>query len=90
MLFRDYRELRQVSNLTSWIQEGSSVVSGGSAVKGKKKRSAVGAADSVYSIPVDDSITKLSVTVCTTGHDSRGLYYFLMGRNKKKAKQKSF
>ena len=78
MLFKDNGELEQISNWTIGTLEGDSIIGTGSTKStGRGKRSAGGAADGRYSILVDDSIEKLSVTINTAREDTRGLSYLI-------------
>ena len=70
---RDQWELESLSTLTEGVLEGDSVVSFGSNVSNRKKRRVGRIANSRYSIPVDDSMEKMTVTVSTT-RNTRGLY----------------
>ena len=61
-------ELEQLSSLTGGSLDGYSLVSFGSNVTYRKKRSAGPAGDNLYSIPVDDSMEKMTVTVTSRWH----------------------
>ena len=63
-MFNNAGELEKVSSLTIGALDGDAIVSTGSTKTSRKKRSA-GLTDSGYSIPVDDSIEKMSVTITT-------------------------
>ena len=65
-------ELEQLSYLTGGSLDGYNLVSFGSNVSHRKKRSAGPAGDNLYSIPVDDSIEKMVVTVSTTRRNTNG------------------
>ena len=77
---KDHWELEELDGLTGGVLEGTNVISMGSNMSGRKKRSADGAADSRYNIPVDESIEKMIVTVSTTKLDTKG-GYFLQGQH---------
>ncbi|XP_067023629.1 hemicentin-2-like [Acropora muricata] len=59
-------ELEQLSSMTGGLLDGYSLVSFGSNVSRRKKRSTGPAGDNLYSIPVDDSMEKMVVTVSTS------------------------
>ena len=61
-------ELSPLSYLTGGSLDGYSLVSFGSNVTYRKKRSAGPAGDNLYSIPVDDSMEKMTVTVTSRWH----------------------
>ena len=63
-------ELEQLSSLTRDSLDGYSLVSFGSNVTYRKKRSAGPAGDNLYSIPVDDSMEKMTVTVTSRWHEN--------------------
>lgn len=63
-MFNNAGELEQVSNLTIGTLMGDSVVAVGSTMR-RTKRSAVESTDSQYTIPVDESIEKMYVTITT-------------------------
>ena len=65
-------ELEQLSSLTGGSLDGYNLVSFGSNVSYRKKRSAGPAGDNLYSIPVDDSMEKMVVTVSTTRRNTNG------------------
>ena len=69
IVFNNAGELEKVSSLTIGTLDGDAIVSTGSTKKSRKKRSA----DSRYSIPVDDSIEKMSVTITTATEGRRFL-----------------
>ena len=75
ILLKDHWELEELDGLTGGVLEGTNVISVGSNMSGRKRRSVGGAADSRYNIPVDESIEKLLVTVSTTKIDTRGWYF---------------
>ena len=62
---KDPSELRKLNGLVEGALEGEAVVSTGSTIATKKKRSVGPPADSRYRIPVDDSIEKIFVLVTT-------------------------
>ena len=72
-MFNNAGELEKVSSLTIGTLDGDAIVSTGSTKKSRKKRSAGGSTDSRYSIPVDDSIEKMSVTITTATEGRRFL-----------------
>ena len=72
-MFNNAGELEQVTNLTIGTLEGDTIVSTGSNKTRRKKRSSVALTDSRYTIPVDDSIEKLSVTINTATEGTRYL-----------------
>ena len=72
-MFNNARELEQLSSLTIKALEGDTIISTGSTVNNRKKRSAGGLSDRRYSIPVDDSIEKMSVTITTATEGTRFL-----------------
>ncbi|CAH3164627.1 unnamed protein product [Porites lobata] len=72
IMFNNARELEKVSSLTIGTLDGDATVSTGSTKTSRKKRSSAGLTDSRYSIPVDDSIEKMSVTI-TTATGGRGI-----------------
>lgn len=72
-MFNNEGELEQVTNLTIGTLEGDTIVSTGSNKTSRKKRSSAGLTDSRYTIPVDDSIEKLSVTINTATEGTRYL-----------------
>ena len=74
ILLKDHWELETLDELTGGVLEGTNVISMGSNMSGRKKRSVDVAADSRYNIPVDESIEKMLVTVSTTKLDTRGWY----------------
>ena len=74
ILLKDHWELEKLDGLTGGVLEGTNVISIGSNMSGRKKRSTGGAADSRYNISVDESIEKMTVTVSTTKLDTRGWY----------------
>ena len=74
VLLKDHWELEQLDGLTGGVLEGTNVISLGSNMSGRKKRSAGSSGDSRYSIPVDESIEKMTVTVSTTRQDTKGWY----------------
>ena len=74
ILLKDHWELETLDGLTGGVLEGTNVISMGSNMSGRKKRSVGVAADSRYNIPVDESIEKMLVTVSTTKLDTRGWY----------------
>lgn len=80
ILLKDHWELEELDGLTGGVLEGTNVISMGSNMSGRKKRSVDGAADSRYNIPVDESIEKMIVTVSTTKLDTKG-GYFLQGQH---------
>ena len=61
-----------MNSLTSGSLNGNNVVSFGSNVSNRRKRRARSAGDSLYSIPVDDSMEKMVVTVSTAGRNTYG------------------
>lgn len=65
IVFNNAGELEKVSSLTIGTLDGDAIVSTGSTKKSRKKRSAGGSTDSRYSIPVDDSMEMMSVTITT-------------------------
>ena len=69
IVFNNAGELEKVSSLTIGTLDGDAIVSTGSTKKSRKKRSA----DGRYSIPVDDSIEKMSVTITTATEGRRFL-----------------
>lgn len=69
---RDDWELEQLNTLTGGGLDGDNVVSFGSNVSNRKKRSASQASYSRYSIPVDDSMEKMVITVTTSRHNTNG------------------
>lgn len=69
---KDQWELEQLAGLTGGALEGNNVVSFGSNMSSRKKRRVGQAADSRYSIPVDDSMEEMIVTVTTTRQNTRG------------------
>ena len=75
-MLKDHWELEQLDGLTGGVLEGTNVISVGSNMSGRKKRSAGGSGDRRYSIPVDESIEKMTVTVSTTRQDTKGWYLF--------------
>lgn len=77
-MLKDHWELEKLDGLTGGVLEGTNVISIGSNMSGRKKRSVGGAADSRYSIPVDESIEKMTVTVSTTKLDTRGWYFLTL------------
>ena len=81
ILLKDHWELEQLNDLTGGVMEGTNVVSIGSNASNRKKRRA--GADSRYSIPVDDSMEKMTVTVTTTRRETKGLCFF-QSRDEKK------
>lgn len=80
ILLKDHWELEELDGLTGGVLEGTNVISMGSNMSNRKKRSTDGAADSRYNIPVDESIEKMIVTVSTTKLDTKG-GYFLQGQH---------
>jgi len=78
ILLKDHWELETLDGLTGGVLEGTNVISMGSNMSGRKKRSVGVAADSRYNIPVDESIEKMLVTVSTTKLDTRGQGITLM------------
>jgi len=76
ILLKDHWELETLDGLTGGVLEGTNVISMGSNMSSRKKRSlgVGGVADSQYNIPVDESIEKLLVTVSTTKLDTQGWY----------------
>ena len=73
IVFDNAGELEQVSNLTIGTLDGDVMVTTGSTKKSRKKRSAGGSNDSRYTIPVDDSIEKMSVAINTATEGTRFL-----------------
>jgi len=69
---KDHWELEKLNSLTGGVLEGDTVVSVGSNLSARKKRRAGRAADSRYSIPVDDSMEEMIVTVTTTRQNTKG------------------
>ncbi|XP_015778186.1 PREDICTED: uncharacterized protein LOC107356064 [Acropora digitifera] len=65
-------ELERLNSLTGGSLDGNNVVSFGSDVSSRKKRRAGPAGDSRYSIPVDDSMEKMVVTVSTARRNTNG------------------
>ena len=65
IMFNSAGELEKVSSLTIGTLDGDATVSTGSTKTSRKKRSSAGLTASRYSIPVDDSIEKMSVTITT-------------------------
>ena len=61
-------ELEQLSSLTGGSLDGYSLVSFGSKVSNRKTRSVGPAGDTRYSILVDDSMEKMTVTVTSRWH----------------------
>ena len=78
VLLKDQWELEKLNDLTGGVLEGTNVISVGSNMSGRKKRSIEGAGNSRYSIPVDESMEKMTVTVTTTRIDTKGgnFYFF--------------
>ena len=72
---KDQWELESLGTLTEGVLEGDNVVSFGSNVPNRKKRRVGRIANSRYSIPVDDSMEKMTVTVSTT-RNAAGLWPF--------------
>ena len=75
IVLKDHWELEKLNDLTGGVLEGTNVISIGSNMSGRKKRSAGGAGDSRYRIPVDESIEKMIVTVSTTRQNTEGWYF---------------
>ena len=65
-------ELEQLSSLTGGSLDGYSLLSFGSNGTYRKKRSAGPSGDYLYSIPVDDSMGKMTVTVSTSRSNTNG------------------
>lgn len=65
--------MEQLNDLVKGVLDGTNIVSIGSNKSTRKKRNA-GGGDSRYSIPVDESIDKMTVTVTTTRLDTSGWY----------------
>lgn len=74
VLLKDHRETEKLSALMKETLRGNTVITIGSNKQSRKKRNAGGAADSRYSILVDESMEKITVTVSTTRLDTNGLY----------------
>ena len=62
--------------MTGRLLDGYNVVSFGSNVSHRKKRSAGPAGDNLYSIPVDDTMEKMVVTVSTSRSNTNGEFKF--------------
>ncbi|XP_044182994.1 von Willebrand factor A domain-containing protein 7-like [Acropora millepora] len=75
----DDGELEQLNSLTGGSLDGNNVVSFGSNVSNRKKRRAQPAGESRYSIPVDDSMEKMVVTVSTARRNTNGRGITLKG-----------
>ena len=73
VVFNNAGELEKLSSLTIGALDGDAIVSTGSTKTSRKKRSSAGLTDSGYSIPVDDSIEKMSVTITTATKGRRFL-----------------
>ena len=72
ILLKDRWELEQLKNLMGGVLDGTNIVSVGSNKSARKRRSAGGGGDSRYSIPVDESIDKMIITVTTTRLNTMG------------------
>ena len=73
-MFKDHRELEQLSSLIGGVIEGDNIISTGSNASKRKRRTSSGTAGGRYSIPVDDSIEEMTVTISTAREDTRGVY----------------
>ena len=69
---KDKWELEELNDLTGGVLEGTNVISVGSNMSGRKKRNVDRARSSRYSIPVDESIEKLIISVTTTKINTKG------------------
>lgn len=72
ILLKDKWELEELNDLTRGVLEGTNVISVGSNMSGRKKRNVDRARSSRYSIPVDESIEKLIISVTTTKINTKG------------------
>lgn len=79
---KDHWELEKLNSLTGGVLEGDTVVSVGSNLSARKKRRAGRAADGRYSIPVDDSMEEMIVTVTTTRQNTKGGHSLIPGEGR--------
>lgn len=81
ILLKDQWELEELNDLTGGVLEGTNVISVGSNMSGRKKRNTDGAVSNRYSIPVDESIEKMTISVTTTKRDTNGgnTYHQIIG-----------
>ena len=69
-MLKSAKELEKLKNITGGALEGTTVISFGSSLLGRKKRSSSGLYR--YRFPVDDSIETVAVSVKTTQPDTNG------------------
>ena len=74
LLLKDAEEVEKLKNSTGEALEGTTFISMGSTMLGRKKRSS--GRRSQYRFPVDDSIETLTISVKTTLRDTNGVCFF--------------
>ena len=72
---KDASEIDRLKNGTVKALEGTTIISMGSSILGKKKRSS--GRHSLHRFPIDDSIETLTISIKTTRRNTNGMCCFL-------------